>query len=184
MTFNSYRSPFLRLPPEIRNRIYELVFGGHRLWIGYTPHRHEYTYINKERHQTHSGGGLYHRMYARDDKSKNRPHWKPGSLNLGLLRVCRQIYGEAALLPYTLNRFTFKNDWVRTRCTKTLQPTQKCAMDERPAWDKPRGKRKSLETTRRRFRASIEDVSYIFLPLCDRVPPSSSLPSGQSTTPA
>src|SRR6266536_2257186 len=46
-----------------------------------------------------------------------RPHYEcdtfPGeptlSLNLSLLRVCRQIYAEACHIPYSSNRFLFEN---------------------------------------------------------------------------
>ena len=34
-------------------------------------------------------------------------------LHLGLLRVCRQIYKEAALIPFAEVRFSFESEWIR-----------------------------------------------------------------------
>lgn len=67
----------LRLPAELRNRIYELVFRGK-------------TYLFKS---------SIHTKHARLDTTEKHI--------FGLLYVCRQIYFEAALLPYAMNTFCF-----------------------------------------------------------------------------
>ncbi|KAL8721886.1 MAG: hypothetical protein Q9225_001522 [Loekoesia sp. 1 TL-2023] len=121
MERNSASSPLLRLPSEIRNKIYEYALGGNHLEVDYEPHEHKYKTIKKQRYRTHYGGGLYHECAGEGDDI-------PSSLHLGLLRVCRQIYGEAALLPYALNTFVFESDWVMKRCFETLRPVQKRAM--------------------------------------------------------
>ena len=115
---NATASPLLSLPPEIRNRIFNLVLGCQRLWISYKPHEHFTRTIKGQRHHVHVPGGLYHQTGARFDKK----------LHLGLLRVCRQTYGEVALLPYALNTFFFKDVWVRRKFMKERRPVQQRAI--------------------------------------------------------
>ncbi|KAH7399643.1 hypothetical protein BKA66DRAFT_452267 [Pyrenochaeta sp. MPI-SDFR-AT-0127] len=69
----------LRLPAELRNRIYELVLGGR-------------TYRFKDTVCTN---------HARLDTSERHI--------FGLLYVCRQIHFETALLPYSMNIFSFRD---------------------------------------------------------------------------
>jgi hypothetical protein len=76
----------LRLPPELRHRIWELVLGGQTLlWL------------------------------RADDKDNIHgvermvPRASDRALGLDLLRTCRQIYSETALLPYKLNTFSFNS---------------------------------------------------------------------------
>lgn len=123
MKRNFATSPLLRLPPEIRNRIYSLALGPHRIVVRYIPHEHYYKTIKKQRYPMHYGGGLYNRCASRDFLKEGSR-----SLRLGLLRSCRQIYGEVALLPYSLNKFAFGNDWEMKRCMHTLRPAHKRAM--------------------------------------------------------
>ena len=123
MKRNSTTSRLLSLPPEIRNRIYNLVLGRERLAINYEPHQHKYKQTNHHRQRVHFGGGLYHYL--------DLNHYRPGArhtLHLGLLRVCRQIYGETALLPYALNEFAFENGWVRRKFWKETKPAQQRAI--------------------------------------------------------
>jgi hypothetical protein len=70
----------LRLPAELRNRIYEHVLGGR-------------TYRFKDT--------VYTGRARLDTKGENHI--------LALLYVCRQIYFETALLPYTMNMFSFRH---------------------------------------------------------------------------
>ena len=126
MNRNSTVSPFLRLPAETRNKIYGLVISDHHLRVGYTPHQSKIEQKDHRRYRVHVGGGLYH--YIKGRRRIDYRHQKPLTLHLGLLRVCRQIYSEAALIPYATNSFTFENQWVMRRCFKTLRPTQKRAM--------------------------------------------------------
>ena len=46
-------------------------------------------------------------------------------LDFRLLRVCRQIFTEAALLPYALNEFTFQSQLVRRQFEKSMRPGKK-----------------------------------------------------------
>ena len=118
MKRNATVSPLLRLPSEIRNRMYNVVFGAHRLHIDYRPHEHIRQVIEGRRDRIHVPGGLYHFAGVGLDQK----------ICIGLLRVCRQTYEEAALLPYTLNTFRFTNDWVRRRFEKESKPVHKRAV--------------------------------------------------------
>ena len=46
-------------------------------------------------------------------------------LNLSPLCVCRELYAEAALLPYALNTFVFDDEMVLPRFWDALLPIQK-----------------------------------------------------------
>ncbi|AEO58260.1 hypothetical protein MYCTH_2305461 [Thermothelomyces thermophilus ATCC 42464] len=113
-TRNQQLSPLLRLPPELRNRIFELVLNvgqinvcfkrwEHRLRIkpGNPGHRY-YETIE---------GGFYCRILER-----NQNPWKahrdgpPPRRGMTLLSpVCRQLYHETALLPFRLNAWSFES---------------------------------------------------------------------------
>ena len=132
MTRNYSTSPFLRLPPEVRVRIYGLVLGGKQLWITHSRSRIEWkepakhvrlrgTQPRAKRQYFHQWGFFYHIM-ADPFHSANSIN---GALNLGLLHVCRHIYMETALLPYTLNTFTFKDDSVRRLFEHSARPGKK-----------------------------------------------------------
>jgi hypothetical protein len=74
-------SPLLRLPGELRNKIYEYAFGGHEVML-----KRDIWYAKD-------------RMYC-------YAHDSPLSLWSDLLSrttICRQIYEETRLLPYALN---------------------------------------------------------------------------------
>ena len=110
MNRNASTSRLLRLPPEIRLRIYKHVFGGQRLWMGFRGPQYNHNPT------THLGGRFYHfNMVKGSDRQ----------LGLRLLRVCRQIFTEAALLPYALNEFTFESQEARRQFVKSMRPGKK-----------------------------------------------------------
>lgn len=81
---NDRESPLLRLPVEIRNKIYTYVF----------------------RNDVHCFHIPLHGFLL----SPARPRLvlkKPASAQLALLSVCRKVYRDAALLPFSLNLFVF-----------------------------------------------------------------------------
>jgi hypothetical protein len=71
-------SALLSLPPEIRNRIWAYALGGHDFRQVYNP-RLRYVF-------------------------RPKPHERSNLFTI--LRVCRQIYAETALLPYNVNVFS------------------------------------------------------------------------------
>ncbi|KAF1932400.1 uncharacterized protein M421DRAFT_2031 [Didymella exigua CBS 183.55] len=93
------QSRLLRLPPELRNQIWEYALGGHAFDI--TTRK-----VFKQR--------------KRIDKAKA---WDLPINTFALLRVCRQIYAETALIPYKHNAFCFASedafDWA-----VSLRPVQ------------------------------------------------------------
>lgn len=132
MIRNYSTSPFLRLPPEVRVRIYGLVLGGKQLWIGHNGSYLELVASEKTipgqdaqleqfTQWLHRCGNLYH--------SSADPSISPltigNVIHLGLLRVCRQIYTETALMPYTLNTFTFSDDSTRKSFEQSARPGKK-----------------------------------------------------------
>lgn len=112
MTHNASGSPFLRLPPEIRVRIYNFVLGGQQIWIGRYP-----ASIDYQRH-LHHGPRFYH-FNTIDREGRG--------LDIRLLRVCRQVFTETALLPYALNNFSFETHSVRKDFEKLVRPGKKQA---------------------------------------------------------
>ena len=110
MNRNASVSPFLRLPPEIRIRIYRLVLGGQQIWISLYPYETD--------HRSHCGERFYH---------FNTINGRGRGLDIRLLRVCRQVFTETALLPYALNHFSFETISVRREFEKLVRPGKKQA---------------------------------------------------------
>ncbi|GJC90095.1 hypothetical protein ColLi_12933 [Colletotrichum liriopes] len=82
---NRARSPLLRLPPEIRNKIYRLLLAARRIHVHHDP-------------KTSSFHCVALRPTANPWTYK-RHHVLSRGLTL-LVRVCRQLYHETELLPY------------------------------------------------------------------------------------
>jgi hypothetical protein len=82
---NQYGSPLLRLPAELRIKIWEYALGGNSIvpatWL---PRRMRYVFCPSN-------------IYIRAEPRENMLHF------LSLLRVSRQIYREARLLPFLCN---------------------------------------------------------------------------------
>lgn len=106
-TTSNSETPLLRLPPEIRNRIWELGLGGKVIRVIFVEkfkgrYAEERTTVARDTFPVHA--------HAR-------------------LQVCRQIYTETALIPFSHNAFHFDRveafDWARH-----LLPVQKSAIRE------------------------------------------------------
>lgn len=117
--------PFFRLPPEIRVRIYALVLGGQNLWIGHVHEQRKWNweenpsekkFFSPKKERFHRGGEFFH--VKRGDSSDS-------TLDLRLLRTCRHVYTETALLPYSLNTFAFQDDAVRKQFEKSARAGKK-----------------------------------------------------------
>lgn len=97
MECNQKQSPLLKLPPELRNKIYDHVLEGMCVSLvkynNSKPNHIEYI---------HSASGC---------AIVGNP--------LNLLSVCRQVYLEASLLPYTLNSF-------QIRYSRAQEPQEDC----------------------------------------------------------
>jgi hypothetical protein len=99
-TLNDGESPLLRLPGEIRNRIY--------------------TYVIKFR--------PYEFAIVKPDSTGRRARLKHRANGVQLSRVCRRLYHETAMLPFSLNEFCCANFYVCEVLHKLFTTTQRAAM--------------------------------------------------------
>ncbi|KAF3035446.1 hypothetical protein E8E12_005300 [Didymella heteroderae] len=105
---NQSKSPFLRLPEEVRTRIYGYALGGQTITIGYETYRRMETVgeppkivpsfryacaVYSERNINPFGNQL--------------PFVKVVYKYTPLNNICRQLYYETAKLPFTLNTIAF-----------------------------------------------------------------------------
>jgi hypothetical protein len=108
-SMNQNDSPFLRLPGEVRNAIYEYALGGKTIHIDYETYR---TIHKSNKIQTVTPVFKYH-CTVYDKKPTNpfnaasQPYRKFSTSFTPLNNVCRQLYQETAILPYNLNLICF-----------------------------------------------------------------------------
>lgn len=95
---NAAASPLLRLPGELRNRIYEFIF-------------EDITFEIK------------HSAYIPTQSPNPRPVH-----NLALLQTCRQIHSEAKVLPLVLRTICFRDMTGLNRLVRSLATDQRCAI--------------------------------------------------------
>ena len=129
---NARASPFLRLPPETRNRIYEYVLGGNTIHVMVQSNGepHSYRLVHSLCKDTHDD--TFDDDYLRCQQHIIEPRGAPWSwlsagyqerheangcsemkavihhdrLNLALLQTCRQLHREAARVPFFSNNFS------------------------------------------------------------------------------
>jgi len=131
-TTNQAASPLLRLPPELRNRIYELVLSAGIISVHHRPISRVRRVVGDDAQQQHGTrrmstipGGFYCRRLrasrnsCADDDEDNTRHRLTGAAEergMTLLApVCRQLYRETALLPFQLNAWHFESAAVMER---------------------------------------------------------------------
>ncbi|CAK1365954.1 unnamed protein product [Cercospora beticola] len=144
---NASESTFLSLPAEIRNRIYEYAFGGdtQRVRVSSKPGRYPVLSARRckcelseqqmiERYKMNGDIEIFPDHFYGEEKEltdchiccKDRQH---DCLNLALLRVCRQVYHEAALIPYSSNEFILDaTQYAFSAFTSALLPAQRKAI--------------------------------------------------------
>jgi hypothetical protein len=134
---NTRNSPFLRLPAEVRNQIYEHALGNNTLHIFRHPNQPRMTQTRlsckvcitpcpctvritahlatwTDAHRRH-----HHICYANPFGYR---------LDLRFLQTCSQIYVEASLLPFTLNNLVFAETELLPLFTDKLAPLQAAAI--------------------------------------------------------
>ncbi|KAJ4289320.1 hypothetical protein N0V88_007071 [Collariella sp. IMI 366227] len=124
---NRNLSPLLRLPPELRNRIYELVLSVGQVNVRFKKWEHRpRTRSNGQRYyETSAEGGFFCRVLDRDQNPWQEPREskstttiitteRRGGMTL-LSPVCRQLYHETVLLPFRLNAWSFESLAVMDR---------------------------------------------------------------------
>ena len=149
------QSPLLGLPAELRNQIYELVLGGELLHVDQDIYGFNITicqsqsaemnaykrFLNPsidERAKIHGKYSLEDYFTVGDEyhvdpcSSRHNPkgcyNFKTPSLHLSLLRVCKQIYDETRLVPYSANTFGFESSDVFNLYISTLTPSKRSAL--------------------------------------------------------
>ncbi len=105
---NQKNSPLLRLPGEIRNRIYEYALGGNTIMIDFETYRT--TYIKDEPSKVTPVFKYHCTVYNEylDPFRGKQPNRVNISSGFGLLTgVCRQMYLETDTLPFKHNLVCF-----------------------------------------------------------------------------
>ncbi|KAF3046585.1 hypothetical protein E8E12_011066 [Didymella heteroderae] len=92
-------SPLLRLPPEIRNRIWE-----------YTLEHSIFRAIPN---------------FGSSEPAKFESPPEEPAIGVTLFRTCRQIYSEAASMPFKLNAFAFNEFWAIKKAMTPLKTYQR-----------------------------------------------------------
>ncbi|KAK5128737.1 hypothetical protein LTR85_000070 [Meristemomyces frigidus] len=125
---NATNSPLLRLPPEVRNRIWRYVLCGNTVRVTVRNDQLERAVCGL--HSTPEEEALhckqtnkdYHTSYTQRHRSCLQ------LLHFSILRACRQAHQEAALLPYQESIFTFSSPEVLSRFLGALNPEQSRAI--------------------------------------------------------
>ncbi|KAI7208384.1 hypothetical protein KC333_g9159 [Hortaea werneckii] len=137
---------FSRLPSEIRDVIWHYVFGGLTIHIlddaldrntcvakvcrlHVDPEREALSLRDKAQNPYHV---RHFRCFESLDQQSSNPPDRPQAL-VAVLRVCRQIHDEAALLPFVANFFSFARFTSLSRFLDRLLPAQAHAI-QRLAW--------------------------------------------------
>ncbi|KAK4160311.1 hypothetical protein QBC43DRAFT_114109 [Cladorrhinum sp. PSN259] len=114
---NQQQSPLLRLPPELRNRIYDLVLRVGQINVCYKKWEHKKRFRKGVPYYETREGGFWCRILRREQNPWPGNAFRvepPHGLTL-LSPVCRQLYHETALLPYTVNTWSFESRYVMDR---------------------------------------------------------------------
>ncbi|OIW32014.1 hypothetical protein CONLIGDRAFT_249746 [Coniochaeta ligniaria NRRL 30616] len=116
---NQKTSPLLRLPPEIRNRVYELVLSVGIISVHHRPVAHRWHVSNRAgRHEIIPGGFYCRRFDAAQNPWVDKRNGSTNAEEYGmtlLAPVCRQLYHETSLLPFQLNAWCFESVRIMER---------------------------------------------------------------------
>jgi len=112
--------------------VYGLVFEQLHIHIQYKPWEQRWRQKDKVRTKEATRGGLFYTGYRNGrspySESSSEPKKQKRARISTLSRVCRKIYGETALYPFTVHTFFFSNAWVAREWLATLKPVQKRAI--------------------------------------------------------
>ena len=132
---NLTRSPLLTLPPELRSRIWSIALTGFTLHVGSVDREKHHACKKYRVHAcTRDQGNVEEALeISKSAGSAGHTHYisrhhgcfsnaTSGSKPIfALLSTCRQVYSEAALLPFSGNWFTFGNEDIN-RASKSRRP--------------------------------------------------------------
>ncbi|KAI4931577.1 hypothetical protein J4E85_004171 [Alternaria conjuncta] len=108
---NQTESPLLRLPGELRNRIYELVVGGNIIFVSGSLQRPEKALVD---------------LMTPGVAQKSTWTFVSGIFTIGL--ACRQLHRETALTQYTKNVFHFDDMQSGRAFVNGLTSTQRALL--------------------------------------------------------
>jgi hypothetical protein len=100
---NQSNSPFLRLPAEIRNQIYEYALGFQTITIGYETYRSSY----EESKPVFRYRSTVFNHITNPFKERQQSYVKVSKGFTLLNNTCRQMYIETSVLPYKLSTIAF-----------------------------------------------------------------------------
>ncbi|KAI6868068.1 hypothetical protein KC343_g5993 [Hortaea werneckii] len=138
---NSQQAPagfrFLDLPPELRLNIYDLALGGRTLHVGdpcsadgsqrirpCKALKHDDAVRSQDVKDLHDLF-VYRHLKCKASEDDNGAF---GHHGLALLSVCRQIYNEAASIPFSENTFSFSSPTQMQRLVASLTQEQQNAI--------------------------------------------------------
>lgn len=117
---NNEATPFICLPQEIKNDIYELVLGGHfvHIWTQSVKTRSMLYHqvcragLSEEEAQEACQKADPDSWYVEGVTDRHRDCYEgddelPSNVNISLLHVCRRIYHEARFIAFSSNIFSF-----------------------------------------------------------------------------
>ncbi|KAH7402699.1 hypothetical protein BKA66DRAFT_7035 [Pyrenochaeta sp. MPI-SDFR-AT-0127] len=109
-SLNQSNSPFLWLPEDVRNIIYEYALGGYTINIEFETYRTTYQ-SNKPQQVTpifkYHCTTFNRHLNPYNSISVGKPDIRTSNSFTLLNRVCRQLYVETSTLPYKLNMLSF-----------------------------------------------------------------------------
>lgn len=115
---NTKDSPLLRLPAELRIKIYDYVLGYKHIY----PNDPQ----SPRRDASCRPGLVCNCDGARDEKAHSRTAaCFSAPLHLGLLSTCRQTHLEAFPISWSTNIFCFEDSWIMLLIFQSLAPRQK-----------------------------------------------------------
>lgn len=142
-TTNAERSPLLRLPPEIRNHIFDLVFDGCNLHFttrtgNIKPRLHSICWSpagNFSKFQRYHDAHGFNCEPGKDDLQDCYTDLRSPELIFWPTRACRQIYREMALLPFARSVIHFSGfraltEFMTTRGGRRLGAIEAIVLQE------------------------------------------------------
>ncbi|KAK3670976.1 hypothetical protein LTR78_009092 [Recurvomyces mirabilis] len=114
---NATNSPLFTLPPELRNRIWQPLFGRYtiHIWNRNADYRryeciHDEDDVQAATAIKNLDPPVSTLVYSNRHNDCYNHHGKRFSYELEMLTVCRQIHQETALMPFTNSVFSFESD--------------------------------------------------------------------------
>lgn len=134
---NASESPLLRLPPEIRNTIWSMVFSSMKFHIDLKNRRGpltrdlcNYTTSDFEQVKEIKGGTFEDQKSSYSDVHARCASTTTGNDPFALLKACSQTYAETSLLAYSTCQFSFCDFNAFEGFLKAIMPRQASMVQE------------------------------------------------------